>query len=153
MKLARLRGEARNVILPEIGSEPPAYWKAMKQLRKRFGEPKHPSFHVAQMRGRRRKDKKNLPELAQWFKKIGLKAYPSERTDTRDRILLDTFVRALPDEQQRCYVWDKEPEGLEAALAAALRYEGIRHTEEQVKHETTAHANEQSNNSGYDGRV
>ena len=111
MKLARLRGEARNVILPEIGSEPPAYWKAMKQLRKRFGEPKHPSFHVAQMRGRRRKDKKNLPELAQWFKKIGLKAYPSERTDTRDRILLDTFVRALPDEQQRCYVWDKEPEG------------------------------------------
>ena len=142
----RLRGEARNIILPEVSSKPPTYLKAVKQLRERFGEPKHPSYHVAQMRARRRKERESLPELAQWFKKMGLKAYPSERADTRDRILLDTFVRSLLDEQQRCYVWDKEPEGLEDALAAALRYEGIRHTEDQVKHETASHAAEQTQN-------
>ena len=125
----RLRGEARNVILPEIGKAPPTYQKAVKLLRERFGEPKHPAYHVAQIRARRRKEKESLPELAQWFKKMGLQTYPSERADTRDRILLDSFVRSLPDESQRCYVWDKEPDGLEGALAAALRYEGIRHTE------------------------
>ena len=143
----RLRGEARNIILPEIGCKPPTYDKTVQQLRERFGEPKHPSYHVAQMHARRRKDKESLPELAQWFKKMGLKAYPSEHSDTRDRILLDTFVRALPDQQQRCYVWDKEPDGLEDALAAALRYERIRHTEDQIKYKATAHANEQSSNS------
>ena len=142
----RLRGEARNIILPEVSSKPPTYLKAVKQLRERFGEPKHPSYHVAQMRARRRKEKESLPELAQWFKKMGLKAYPSERADTRDRILLDTFVRSLLDEKQRCYVWDKEPEGLEDALAAALGYEGIRHTEDHVKHETASHAAEQTQN-------
>ena len=71
----------------------------------------------------------------------------TEHSDTRDHILLDTFVRALPDEQQRCYVWDKEPDGLEDAVAAALRYEGVHHTEDQVKYQATAHANEQNNNS------
>ena len=98
------------------------------------------------MRARRRKDEESLPERAQWFKKMGLKAYPSEQADTRDRILLDTFVRSLLDEQQRCYVWDKEPEGLEDALAAALCYEGIRHTEDQAKHEAASHAAEQTQN-------
>ena len=82
------------------------YQKAVKLLRERFGEPKHPAYHVAQIRACRRKEKESLPELAQWFKKISLRAYPSERVDTRDRILLDFFVRSLPDESQRCYVWD-----------------------------------------------
>ena len=88
----RLRGEARNIILPEVSRKPPIYLKTVKQLQERFGEPKHSSYHEAQMRARRRKDKKSLPELAQWFKKMGLKAYPSKRADTRDCILLDTSV-------------------------------------------------------------
>ncbi len=140
MELAlRLRGEARNLILPEADSDPPSFRKAVKQLRERFGEPKNPSYHVAQMRARKRKEKETVPELAQWFKKMGLKAYPAERASTRDRILLDTFVRSLPDEQQRCYIWDKEPEGLEDAVSAALRYEGIRHTEDQANYEAIGH--------------
>ena len=138
----RLRGEARNLILPEADSDPPTFKRAVKQLRERFGEPKNPSYHVAQMRARRRKEKETVPELAQWFKKMGLRAYPSERASTRDRILLDTFIRALPDEQQRCYIWDKEPEGLEDAVSAALRYEAIRHTEDQAKAEATARPGE-----------
>ena len=146
MELAlRLRGEARNLILPEADSDPPTFTKAVKQLRERFGEPKNPSYHVAQMRARRRKEKETIPELAQWFKKMGLRAYPAERNATRDRILLDTFVRALPDEQQRGYIWDKEPEGLEDAVSAALRYEGIRHTEEQVKLESAAGTRDAAN--------
>ena len=82
------------------------------------------------MRARRRKDKESLPELAQLFKKMGFKAYPSERAGTRDRILFDTFVQSLLDEQQCRFVWDKEPEDLEDALAAALRYEGILYAED-----------------------
>ena len=73
------------------------------------------------MRARKRKEKEMVPELAQWFKKMGLKAYPAERASTRNRILLDIFVRALFDEQQRTYRWDKELEGLEDAVSAALR--------------------------------
>ena len=128
-----LRGKARSSILPEIGAEPPTYNKDVKQLRERFGVSKHPSYHVTQIRARRRKDKESLPKLTQWLKKMGLKAYPFERSGTRDCIFLDTFVRALPDEQQRCYVWNKEPDTLEDALATALRYERIRHTEDQSK--------------------
>ena len=61
----RLRGEARNLILPEADSDLPTFKKAVKQLRERFGEPKNLSYHIAQMRARRRKEKETLPELAQ----------------------------------------------------------------------------------------
>ena len=86
------------------------------------------------MRMRRRKEKETVSELAQRFKKIGLKTYPADQASICDCILLDTFVCALPDEQQCCYTWDKEPEGLEDAVSAAFRYEGIRYTEVQTKH-------------------
>ena len=124
----RLREETRNLILPEADNDPLTFKKTVKQLREMFKEPKNPSFYVAQMRTRRRKEK----EPAQWFKKIGLKAYPSKRASTRERILLDTFVRALPDEQQWCYNWDTELKGLENFVSAALRYEAIWHTEDQA---------------------
>ncbi len=79
---------------------------------------------------------------------MDLEAYPSESASTSNRILLDTFVRSLPDEQQRYYIWDKKPEGLESAVAAALRYEGVCHTEDEVKQEAAAHVNEQAQNTG-----
>jgi hypothetical protein len=133
----RLRGEARNLILPQTKSKVPTFATVEKRLRERFGTLDNPSFHAAQLRARRRKDKESIPELLQWFQKEGLKAYPHEKTSTRNRVLLDAFVKALPDEQQRRYVWDKEPEHLEAAAAAALRYEGIHRTEEYYKQEIT----------------
>jgi hypothetical protein len=131
----RLRGEARNLILPELNSQPPTFKRAEKKLRERFGALDNPSLHAAQLRARRRKEKETIPELVQWFQKVGLKAYPGERSSTRDRVLLDFFVRALTEEEMRKYVWDKEPLGLEQAATAALRYEGIHRTEEQHRNE------------------
>ncbi len=134
----RLRGEARNLILPESNSRPPSFQQAAKKLRERFGTLENPSLHAAQLRARRRKDKETIPELLQWFQRIGHRAYHGEKTATRDRILLDFFVRSLTDEAQRRYVWDKEPNGLEDAAAAAIRYEGIHRTEEYNKQEENA---------------
>ncbi len=134
----RLRGEARNLILPELNSVPPPFKKLAAKLKQRFGVPENPSLHVAQMRARRRKEKETIPELLQWFQTMALKAYPTEKRSTRDRVLLDLFVRALPEETQRRYVWDKEPLGMEDAAAAALRYEGIHRTEEQGRQDTAS---------------
>lgn len=60
-----------------------------------------------------------------------LRAYPSETEATRNRILLDFFIRAFPDTAQRRYIWDKDPADLVAAATATLRYEGIHKTEQQ----------------------
>ena len=126
MELAlRLRGEACSQKLPATHKP----LKAVKQLKDYSASQK--TCHIMSHRWKFAEDKKEtVAELAQWLKKIGLKAYPAERAPTRYRILLDAFVRALPDEQQRCYIWDKEPKGLEDAVSAALRYEGICHTED-----------------------
>jgi hypothetical protein len=131
----RLRGEARNLILPQVNSQSPSFSVAAKRLRERFGTLDNPALHVAEIRGRRRKDKETIPELLQWFRRAGFKAYPNQEASTRDRVLLDAFVWSLPDEAMRHYIWDKEPLGMDDAASAALRYEGIHKMEEHHKQE------------------
>ena len=61
----RLRGEARNLILPEATSEPPMFEEAAKKLRQRFGAAEAPSIHVSELRARRLRDKETIPQLLQ----------------------------------------------------------------------------------------
>ena len=132
---ARLRGEARSLLFPNIDSQAPPFQESVKRLRDRFGTLDSPVLYAAQIRGRRRKEKESLPELLQWFQKASFKAYPTESASTRDRVMLDSFVRALPDEGMRRYIWDKEPLGMDEAAKIALRYEGIYRAEEYTKQE------------------
>lgn len=127
----RLRGEARNLILPEAESEPPTFDDAVFMLKHRFGETQRPAYYLTQLRARKRKEKESIPELAQWFRRMGTRAYPKEEQATRDRVLLDPFVRAFGDKQMRNYIYEKEPERLEDAVAAALRYEAILHADDE----------------------
>jgi Zinc knuckle len=127
----RLRGEARNLILPEAESVPPTFDDAVSMLKHRFGETQRPAYYLTQLRARKRKEKESIPELAQWFRRIGARAYPKEDSATRDRVLLDPFVRTLGDKQMRNYIYEKEPERLEDAVAAALRYEAILNADDE----------------------
>jgi hypothetical protein len=127
----RLRGEARNLILPEMTSRPPAFDVSAAKLIQRFGHAEAPSIHVSAIRGKRKGAKETVPQLVQWFQSTGLKAFPTETEATRNRILVDYFIRAFLERNQREYMWDKDPTDLAAAAAAALRFEGIKKTEEQ----------------------
>jgi hypothetical protein len=124
----RLRGEARNLVLPNSAAKVPSYDKLCRMLRERFGTIDAPSWYVAQLRGRRRKDKESVPELLQWMTSMGAKAYPEVDTKARMRVLTDFFVNALTDEQQGRYVLDDEPNTINEAAKSAMRYEGIHRT-------------------------
>ena len=132
----RLRGEARELILPNDGAKVPRFEKLCKMLRERFGAMDIPALHVAQLRGRKRKEKESVPELVQWFTSVGAKAYPEETQRTRDRFLLEFFIGALTNERQRHYVRDDEPLTIAEAARSAIRWEGIHKAEEQWSKDT-----------------
>jgi hypothetical protein len=129
----RLRGDARNLILTDDKCEVTSFRRICKKLKERFGALDTPTWHVAQLRGRKRKEKETVPELLQWMTGAGAKAYPDIPMKTRDRVLLDFFVGALTEESQRRYVLDDEPAGMAEAAKIALRWEAIHKTEDQWK--------------------
>ncbi len=129
----RLRGEARNLILPDESCKVPSFQKLCKRLKERFGIVDNPSLFVSQIRARRRKDKESIPELSQWIQTMGRKGYPGLSSETRDQVLLDFFVNSLPDENQRRYIMDREPMSMSEAAKVAVRYEGIQKAEDQRK--------------------
>ena len=122
----RLRGEARNlVLLSGCTTDMLSFEELSRRLRARFGAVDTPYYHIAQLRGRARKEKESVPELHQWVMAAGAKAYPDVEQQVRDRILTDYFVNALTDDREREYVLNDEPHTVNDAAKAALKYEGI----------------------------
>jgi hypothetical protein len=137
MELAmRLRGEARNLVLPNCAAKVPSYDKLCRALRERFGAIDAPAWYVTQLRNRSRKEKESVPELLQWIMNTGSKAYPEVPVKARDRFLTDFFVLALTDEEQSRYVLEDEPITVAEAAKSALRYEGIHKAVAQKRKET-----------------
>jgi hypothetical protein len=128
----RLRGEARSLILPDDKSTVPSFKELCTKLVARFGLPKAPSLYVAQLRGRKRRDKETIPELQQWIANIGAKAYSDVDFVLRDRILMDPFISTLTDSEQVRYVLEAEPLTMTEAVNAAIRYEAVHKTREQL---------------------
>lgn len=61
----RLQGEARNLILPEVNSEPPMFEEVARKLRQRFGAAEAPDIHESELRARWLRDKETIPQLLQ----------------------------------------------------------------------------------------
>ena len=105
-------------------------------LRERFGALDTPALHVAQSKGRKRKEKDSVPELVQWFTSVGAKAYPEESQCTRDRFLQEFFIGTLTNERQRHYVRDDETLTIAETARSAIKWEGIHKAEEQGSKDT-----------------
>ncbi len=133
----RLRGEARTLILADGNSKVPSFASMSKQLKRRFGQLDRPTLYAAQLVGRRRRKKESIAELLQWFGSTGAKAYPTMDHRTRDKVLVNYFVRALTNERQCEYVMDREPRTIGEAAELAMRWEGMDLTREQWRKEAS----------------
>ena len=120
--VAKLRGEARALILPEEDSEVPSFKRVVKMLKRHFGGDEDPETYEGMLQAKTRESKETVRELEQWVRVTGRRAYP-EITDakTLNRMLKRDFLDALPNEDQRVYVKRAEPRNLSEAARAAIR--------------------------------
>jgi hypothetical protein len=128
--VAKLRGEARALILPEEDSEVPSFKRVVKMLKRHFGGDEDPETYEGMLQAKTRESKETIRELEQWVRVTGRRAYP-EITDakTLNRMLKRDFLDALPNEDQRVYVKRAEPRNLSEAARAAIRWEAINKSE------------------------
>jgi hypothetical protein len=128
--VAKLRGEARALILPEEDSEVPSFKRVVKMLKRHFGGDEDPETYEGMLQAKTRESKETIRELEQWVRVTGRRAYP-EITDAKalNRMLKRDFLDALPNEDQRVYVKRAEPKNLSEAARAAIRWEAINKSE------------------------
>ena len=110
--MSRLKGEARNLILPELSSTVLPFKTIVFKLKNRFVELDNLALSTALLQSKRKKEKESILELQQWLRVLGLKALPDELKVSRDRFLLDAFLHLIPDSAQKNYIWEKKPQRL-----------------------------------------
>jgi hypothetical protein len=132
--VAKLRGEARRLILPEENSKIPSYKKVAKTLRKHFGGDEDPEVYEGMLQSKTRDGKETVRDLENWIMTTGRRAYPDVRDPkVLSRLLKRDFIDALPNEDQRVYVRREEPVNVEEAARAAIRWEAINKSEQMRK--------------------
>ena len=121
--LDHLRGQARELIMPNEQSKMLTFKEMCSKLISRFAPAREPSECVAQSRARIQKDGKSILALQYWFLVIGLKAYPEVENKVRNRFLAEYFMNALIDGDQKNYVVGKDPKSMTKAANYANRYQ------------------------------
>ena len=126
-----LRGHAQLV----LSGLPPAdrmnYRQLVKCLNNRFSPEHETDFFKVQLRGRTRKSRESLPELAQDITRLVYKAYPRAPREVHDNLTLDYFVEAITDSELRWRVIQSNPKTLNDAVSVASRMEAFQMAEKQ----------------------
>jgi hypothetical protein len=134
--VAKLRGEARTLILPEEDSSVPTFAKVVAKLKRHFGGDDDPDVHESLLQSRRRKPKETIRELEQWMRVTGQRANPDvKNAETLDRMLKRPFIEALQDEEQRIWIKQSDAKNMSEAAKLAIRWEAT-HKSEQMRHLT-----------------
>ena len=121
--LGHLRGQARELIMPNEQSKMLTFKEMCSKLISHFAPASEPSECVAQLRARIRKEGDNILALQHWFTVIGLKAYPEVEDKERDRFVAEYFMNALTDDDQRDYVVGKNPKSMTKTASYANRFQ------------------------------
>ena len=104
----------------------------VEKLTMRF-EPKGlQSMYQKQLRVRRRKHKKSIPELVQEIGKLTRKSFPGSDEQTRDYMSVTSCLSALNNEVQEMFVYQKDPKTLEEAGTGALAFENFQASHPKV---------------------
>ena len=97
------------------------------RLKDRFGTVGLEQRYRTELRCRRRREGESIRELAQGLHHLMIRAYPGE-SDSKlgQHIATDAFITALADSEMQVKIRDREPDTMEEAVKAALRYEASR---------------------------
>ena len=121
--LDHLRGQARELIMPNEQSKILTFKKMCSKLISRFAPASETSKFVARLRARIQKEGYSILALQHWFTIIGFKACPEVKDKVRDMFLAEYFMNALIDGDQRDYVVGKDPKSMTKAASYANRYQ------------------------------
>ena len=123
-KLAHLRASLTGAALELLWvSGDVTYEQLVAKLKDRFGTVGLEQRYRTELRCRRRREGESIRELAQGLHRIMLRAYPGE-SDSKlgQHIATDAFITALADPEMQVKIRDREPDTMEEAVKAALRY-------------------------------
>ncbi len=124
--VAKLRGEARALILPDEDTKVPSFERVTKKLKKHFDGDEDPETYEEELKGKLRGPKETVRELQQWIKVTSRRAFPEiTSSSVLDRMMKRTFENALTNEDQRDYVEKSEARNMSEAASAALKWEAI----------------------------
>jgi hypothetical protein len=131
--VAKLRGEARALILPDEYSKVPSFEKVATKLRRHFGGDDDPETYESLLQGRTKGSDETLRELEEWMWVNGRRAYPDvKETAALDRMMKRNFVEALTNEDQRMHVRQSDAKNMTEAVKAAIKWEAT-HKSEQMR--------------------
>ena len=122
MNLAANLKESARSILPTDPNDPiPSYGEQCERLRESFGPLKQASYHRAEISAITRGPKETVRALIERLRPVAVLAYPhvSDRAE-RENMLVDPFIDALTDAEQREYVHLLTPKTVQATNAAEL---------------------------------
>ena len=132
--VAKLRGEARALILPDEHSKVPSFGKVATKLRRHFGGDEDPETYESLLQGKTKGTDETLRELEEWMWVNGRRAYPDvKETAALDRMLKRNFIEALTNEDQRMHVRQSDAKNMTEAVRAAIKWEAVNKSEQMRK--------------------
>ena len=100
-----------------------SYEALVTALETRFGTAHQAELHRMRLKGRTRRRKEGLPELAEDIDHLARLAYPDAAMPMVELLAKDQFVDALPDKEMRLKTRQSRPGSLREALEVALELE------------------------------
>ena len=124
-----LQGNARRLLPTDPSAPVPTFNELSCQLRARFGTEAEPSYFVTLLNTRVRREKEGLNELKLAIIELSEKAYLDVKIESRRVLVIEPFVRALTDPEQRKAVRMARPKSIDEAVQAAVTFESAARTE------------------------
>ena len=103
----------------------------LEALGGRFGTARMATVYKCELKQRKRKRGESLPDLGQDLRRLTRLAYPSTTPEQQEEQLIDRFIEALVDRQQRLEVRRGRPRTLEEAIHLAMDAEAWELEEEE----------------------
>ena len=124
-----LQGNTRRLLPTDPSASVPTFNELNCQLRARFGTEAEPSYFVTLLNTRVRREKEGLNELKLAIIELSEKAYPDVKIESKRVLVIEPFVRALTDPEQRKAVRMARPKSIDEAVQAAVTFESAARTE------------------------
>jgi hypothetical protein len=140
---ASLKGNAR-LVLPTDGlARTITFEQLCERLRESFGPVRQSSYHITALNAVTRRVRETVRALVDRLRPMARLAYPNiEDLAQREKLLIEPFIGALTDMEQRLFVRNRMPFTLKEAADAAELYEN-NHGIEEKRTDTVAEQNKQ----------
>ena len=118
-----LTDEAREVLAGLAGSQKYDYDILVDELTRRFSPSGRESQYSLELMNRTCRHEEDVTSYGHAIRRLAAKAYPGKRLD--QKLLVDLYIRGLPNQEIKRYVYLEKPEQLSEAIGCAVAYEAF----------------------------